>query len=513
MKGLIIFASALVSLCAIASGQTFRTITDEGPWGNYEAFPDVCRLANGDIFVVFYAGKGHVTLPSAEAPTGGAVYGMRSTDEGRTWSEPFLVIDTPEDDRDPHVCQLANGDLLVTFFTRSVQKKGDKSLEVGKVWVVRSTDNGQTWDTSPTPVAPTPYDDYEGVPSVFESSPPMQLKGKHVILPVYGTVSPEHYETAVMHSTDFGRTWGDASRVDPEQSAGFSYGFCEACVTRLANGRLIILMRPGMHQAYSDDEGYTWTKATRLPHRGDAPTVIRTRDDILVVAHRHPGTAVSISTDDGATWSAPWQIDTVGGAYPGLAELDDGSIICIYYEEGPGSNIREAVFRIEPGIRLHDLEVRWPVPPPPGTRVPLRALHADGKLTITTDMQWTDNERGAGPTAVFDGNLEHYHSAWKAVENQPATYILELDKVYELTGFGICLKQSDGGRDFAESAEVYLSQDGVDWGQPVAVFQDTVTKKIIYRHFPTPKGAKFVKVVITKSDGWPGLNELELYAK
>ena len=96
----------------------------------------------------------------------------------------------------------------------------------------------------------------------------------------------------------------------------------------MSDGRLIILMRPGMHQAYSSDEGRTWTKATRLPHRGDAPTVMLTSKKLLLVAHRHPGTAVTVSADDGATWSRPHQIDTVGGAYPGLAELNDGSILC-----------------------------------------------------------------------------------------------------------------------------------------------------------------------------------------
>jgi len=341
------------------SAATFRRITDTGPWGDYEAFPDVCRLRNGDLFVVFYAGTGHVTLPSESAPRGGAVYGLRSTDEGRTWSPPFLVVDTPEDDRDPHVGQLANGDLLVTFFTLRYQRKGEVTLEEGHVYVVRSTDNGATWG-EPTRVAPTPYDNVEGFSSVFESGPPMQLEGGHVILPIYGTVSvnPRHYETAMMHSTDFGQTWDRAVRVDPEQSAGFSYGFCEASLTRLADGRLITIMRPGMHQSYSADEGYTWTPATQLPHPGDAPTVLRTRDNVLVVGHRTPGTAVSLSPDDGATWGAPWPVDTVGGAYPGLVELEDGALLCIYYEEGAGSNIRQAVFRIELGIRLQDLEAQ-----------------------------------------------------------------------------------------------------------------------------------------------------------
>ena len=495
---------------------TFRRITDKGAWGDYEAFPDVCRLRNSDLFVVFYAGTGHVTQPSEAAPRGGAVYGLRSRDEGRTWAAPFLVVDTPADDRDPHVCQLGNGDLLVTFFTLQYRKKGELTLEEGHVYVVRSTDGGDTWDQEPTRVGPTPYDDVEGFSSVFESGPPMQLKGGHLIVPVYGTVTvkPRHYETAMMHSADFGKTWADAVRVDPEQSAGFSYGFCEASLTRLADERLITVMRPGMHQSYSSDEGYTWTRAAKLPHPGDAPTVIRTTDNVLAVGHRTPGTAVTLSADDGATWGTPCRIDTVGGAYPGLVELGDGSILCIHYEEGAGSSIRAAVFRVELAARLQNLQERWPTPPPPGQKIDLRALNAERKLKITTDMDRIgDNLPGAGPQAVFDGDLEHYHSAWKAIEDEAATYTLELDQVYELTGLGVCLKQSQGTADYPESAEVLLSADGTEWGQPVATYEDEVTKTIIYTHFPTALPARFVRVIVTKSAGWPGLNELELFAR
>src|SRR3990170_4722022 len=97
----------LVLVCCLlfptlAMAGTYRALTRDGPWGDYEAFPDVCRLKNGDSFVVFYGGTGHVTLPSEKSPRGGAIYGLRSTDSGKTWSAPLLVADTPEDDRDPH---------------------------------------------------------------------------------------------------------------------------------------------------------------------------------------------------------------------------------------------------------------------------------------------------------------------------------------------------------------------------------------------------------------------------
>jgi len=364
-------------------------------------------------------------------------------------------------------------------------------------------------------VVTTPYRDEGDLGRrIFVSGPVTQLKGEHIVLPIYYEPQAGHYVTSVIHSYDFGHTWTDASPVDPEQSLQFSYGFCEASIARASDGRLIILMRPGMHQAYSSDEGRTWTKATALPHRGDAPTVMLTKENVLLVAHRHPGTAVTISMDDGATWSRPHQIDTVGGAYPGLAQLDDGSILCIYYEEGNASSIRQAVFNVEPAARLEDLEERWPLPPPPGTKLDLAALHAAGKLTVTTDMDAKGaNLAGAGPQAAFDGSIEYSAAAWKSANGAGATYMLGLDRSYLLTGLGICLKQSSDGTDYPETAEVYLSSDGENWGKAVVTYTDAVTKTIRYSHLPAPVATRFVKVIVTKSAGWPSLNEIELYAQ
>jgi len=499
----------LASLAATAANQ--REITDTGPWGDYEAFPDVCKLSNGDLFVVFYAGYGHVSNPTADLPRGGAVWGLRSTDQGKTWSDPILVVDGELDDRDPHVTQLSNGDLLSSYFTSHYYTEDGKKKRDCDVYVVRSTDGGTTWG-DPIHVT-TPYKDVGSGLPVYVSGPVIQLKGSHVALPIYHGQQKGHYITAVVHSNDFGSTWTDVVPVDAETSVNFSYGFCEASIARLADDRLIILMRPGMHQAYSSDEGYTWTKATKLPHRGDAPTVIRTSDNLLIVAHRHPGTAVTISADDGETWGRPWQIDTFGGAYPGLAELDDGSIICIYYEEGKASDIRQAIFDVEPGIRLSDLDDRWPTPPPPGGEIDLRALHAAGKLEIETDMTHTDRVPGGGVTSAFDGNVSYLRAAWKASETGDATYTLKLDKEYSLTGVGLCLKPASSQGPFPETADVHVSLDGENWSDPVAHYENAATSKIVYANFDAPQKARFVKVHITEAKGWRSLNEIEIYAE
>jgi hypothetical protein len=502
-----------------AGAATNRAITRTGPWGDYEAFPDICKLADGSVFVVFYGGTGHITFPSETSPRGGAVYGLRSTDSGKTWSAPILVADTPEDDRDPHLCQTRDGSLLATFFTYKPYKGPGPWAEDGDVFVVRSVDGGLTW--GPPERLPTTYKDQDNLAGVFESGSPVALKDDHVILPLYVEKTRGHYVTVMIHSKDGGKTWGDAVEVDTEQSLTFSYGFCEAAVARVSDGRLITLMRPGMHQAYSSDEGYTWTKATKLPVTGDAPGVLLTSSKLLVATFRYRGTSAMISTNDGASWGRPWQIDTVGGAYSNQVELADGAILCVYYEEGAASSIRVAVFSVEPGIALADLDERWPVPTAPavpvvGTAIDLRALNGAGKLKITTDMQLRDDAvcPGGQPEAAFDGSTEHMRSAWKAgADALPATYQLELDKEYSLATLGLCLKAGWNGADYAESAQVFLSTNGADWGEPVVTIEDAKTNEVRYFAVSPARPARFVKVVITKADGWPGLNELQLFAQ
>ena len=46
-------------------------------------------------------GPGSVTTPSAKWPKCGRIMAIRSGDEGKTWSKPVVIVDTPHDDRDP----------------------------------------------------------------------------------------------------------------------------------------------------------------------------------------------------------------------------------------------------------------------------------------------------------------------------------------------------------------------------------------------------------------------------
>ena len=144
--------SSLVS-GELVEGQDFVFVTHDGGAGGYEAFPDVCRLKDGRLFCVFYDGYGHIAFPNAEIfKTGGRISGCYSSDEGKTWSNPFVIFDSPFDDRDPSLTVLDDGTLLCAFFI--LDKPTDPKTSYRKLgsWFIRSKDGGISW-SEPTPIS------------------------------------------------------------------------------------------------------------------------------------------------------------------------------------------------------------------------------------------------------------------------------------------------------------------------------------------------------------------------
>lgn len=313
-------------------------ITDDAGAGGYEAFPDVTRLSNGDLFCVFYAGYGHVSAPNENLPKGGRVCWMRSRDNGRTWTQPKVLVDTDVDDRDPSVMQTGDGTLICNFFTYLPATPGERGA-LHFVHIIRSHDNGETWEAEPQLVQPTEDAKYAC------SAPILELPNGELILPLYFVREGQPSKTGLVRSRDGGKTWGDFVVIDAESDHQHD---SEPHIIRLPDGRLFTTMRPCMCQSYSSDDGHTWTPPQPTGFEGHAPYHVVTREGLLLCAHRLPHTALHISKDLGATWNGPYVIDEVIGSYPSMVELADGTIFCVYYEEGEGSSIRATWFRARP---------------------------------------------------------------------------------------------------------------------------------------------------------------------
>ena len=63
----VIAAAQLPAVRRVEAGQSsppYVIVCHDAGAGGYEAFPDVCRTRDGELLCVFYAGFGHVSLPS-----------------------------------------------------------------------------------------------------------------------------------------------------------------------------------------------------------------------------------------------------------------------------------------------------------------------------------------------------------------------------------------------------------------------------------------------------------------
>src|SRR5438270_11234469 len=108
-------------------------------------FPVALRLHDGRIAVVLRGGAGHLGIQ-------GRLDMVFSSDEGKNWTRPTLVVDSPVDDRNPALGQARDGSLVMAYFrTENYDAQGryNPGLEQPvTTWVTRSEDGGKGWSAS-----------------------------------------------------------------------------------------------------------------------------------------------------------------------------------------------------------------------------------------------------------------------------------------------------------------------------------------------------------------------------
>lgn len=327
---LLVLAGAMIAALSARSSaaDSFVYVCRDAGAGAYEAFPDVCRLKDGRLMCVFYAGYGHVALPNEKLPKGGRVSFCTSSDEGRTWTKAETLYDGPDDDRDPSITQLKDGRLLCSFFSLRKTEGGKQRWDGLGSWFVTSDDLGKTW-SKPRQLAV----DY------YCSAPVRELSDGRWMIGLY-RASDESAQGAVAISTNGGQTWGKPIDID---NGGYRLD-AETDVIELKDGSIYAALRGDgktpMCWSISKDGGQSWSVSKPIGFLGHCPYLLRTVDDTLLLAHRVPNTSLHFSLDEAKTWSNNVMVDEVGGAYPSMVNLKDGSVLIVYYEEGEGSSIR-----------------------------------------------------------------------------------------------------------------------------------------------------------------------------
>ena len=305
--------------------------------GRYIGWPSVVEAPNGDLLVVFSGDR------DSHVSNDGKLQMVRSKDCGQTWETAGTIFDTPIDDRDAGINLTRNGTILVDWFT------GPYGGEWQGNWVVRSADQGVTWEHPVRTNVTSPHGPIQlkNGPLLFIGQRPHCSHGNPQNWNGQPALSP--YTVAVEESCDDGRSWEVVAAFPiPKDARMLSYD--EPHLVELDDGNLLVLFRDcngrRMRQSESADQGRTWSTPHITPVEGLPPHIIRLRNNWLLLSYAKRwepyGNYACISRDGGVNWDVENEIRLSSAAngdlgYPASVQIKDGSIWTVYYQvDKPG---------------------------------------------------------------------------------------------------------------------------------------------------------------------------------
>ena len=351
-------------------------VTSNG--SKHYAFPDIAKLDNGKIMLVYRQGSGH-------AEDSGRILSHYS-DDGENWSDPELLMDDNTiDDRDPSIAVLSSGRVAMNWFQYNYP------VDYSEPWmhhVMFSTSGSSGLDfDDPVQVDPGLFNytavaelngdgiwvdsDENEIKSYASSSSIIEDNGK-IIIPAYGGNSLNFKAMSktpkgpivFFISEDEGQTW---SMETVQAKAPENTWLQEPALLKVDEKKWILQVRTALGaspsnrgelmQSVSDDGGKTWSDYRSLEVVAHAPELLLLKNGVIISSFRwlnwldegsdikREAVSMIYSTDKGETWSEIIEIEDCGlveCGYPGMLELENDRILVAYYVPG-GLGIRSTV--------------------------------------------------------------------------------------------------------------------------------------------------------------------------
>ena len=328
---------------------------------NYFGWPNVARLPDGTLAMGASGHRlGHV------CPFGKVML-YYSHDEGLTWSEPAVVIDTPLDDRDSGIAVFGNGNVIVTSFnnTAAAQRGYAKRwaddplrlslinsyLEIIEANAAEIEDKylGSTFKISKD--GGYAFGEVKRAPITAPHGPCQMRDGSLLYV-------GNRYD-GKDHIAETDEYLLECYKVDSNGEITYlssiecirPYLNCEPHAIVLPDGKIIVHIRMEsdgvftIYQSESYDDGKTFTK----PHpigldHGAPPHLMRHSSGVLISSYGYRekpyGQRVMFSKNNGETWDVDYVLRDDGNdwdlGYPSTVELKDGSLLTVYYQAEKG---------------------------------------------------------------------------------------------------------------------------------------------------------------------------------
>lgn len=376
---------------------------------SYESWPVITRAANGAVIIAYAAGAAqHAAVDERRG-----VYVIQSLDNGVTWGNPSLVVDSETVDESTYgIGTTASGDVLI--WVRTVVNPG---LVFGNQ-LYRSKDNGATWTLDPALTFPF------GQPVLIG---PIVAAGNVLFSPYHaGPESGQVTRTwGHLRSIDDGTTWNQVQLGeavdDPSWPVEPRYHVADD------GHRILAIARHkgtgALWQYSSWDSGNTWTApaATNITDGYETPTALVGADDDFTAIYfdRSAGILRARNTTFDTVFSAPqaWpsSVDIGRGTiysqdngYPHAIRIG-GGFLCTWYSGMYNYPGIMALF-----VRSNRESAPGVYAGPRPTRIVDRiAVNPAGILTpVSGDISWSVPTSATSPTLVAYGLTPIADEVW-----------------------------------------------------------------------------------------------------
>ncbi len=336
---------------------------------SYCGWPTIGKLDDGTLVAVTSGHRNWHVDPF------GKVLMLQSRDEGKTWSEPTILIDSILDNRDAGFLNMGGGNLIVTSFTSDMESIKDHLVRydthlhsfnklisayidmVDESEIVDnhcsnyrvSRDNGFTWSELKVSPVTCPHG-----PALLSDGSVLYVGN-----PMFaGKIENDAFELSqlsVFRSTDNCESFTYYSHIPVPEYEGCKVDFCEPHALELPDGTILCHIRVDysvtdgrlentqhikpVYQSISRDGGRTFSVAEPLDFSGSPPFIMNhsSKAVISTYAHRSDPCSVqaAVSLDMGISWESNLVLDdfpeTWDMGYASTVEISGGDLFTLFY--------------------------------------------------------------------------------------------------------------------------------------------------------------------------------------